>query len=100
MNKKHQIPRPAHPHTRREALPWQQPKATQDPEAFRRVQAILNSPSYRRADTDIAFLADMESKRTARDAVPAWGEFLSLTEGMVLTQDDKVMRPTPFSPTR
>jgi hypothetical protein len=47
MNKKHQIPAPAHPHKRREALPWQQPKATEeDPEALRLVQAILNSPSY------------------------------------------------------
>jgi hypothetical protein len=45
-------------------------------------------------------LADMERKRTARDADPAWGEFLSRTEGMVLVQDDKVMRPTPFSPVR
>src|ERR1039458_1903191 len=58
MNKKHQIPTPAHPHKRREALPWQQPKATEeDPEALRRVQAILNSPSYRRADNDSDFLA-------------------------------------------
>src|ERR1035438_10081210 len=58
MNKKHQIPTPAHPHKRREALPWQQPKATEeDPDALRRVQAILNSPSYRRADNDVEFLA-------------------------------------------
>ena len=58
MNKKHQIPTSAHPHKRREALPWQQPKATEeDPEALRLVQAILNSPSYRRADNDIDFLA-------------------------------------------
>src|SRR5664279_1363997 len=58
MNKKQQIPTPAHPQNRREALPWQQPKATQeDPEALRRVQAILNSPSYRRADSDTDFLA-------------------------------------------
>src|SRR5450759_1987316 len=58
MNKKHQIPTPAHPHKRREALPCQQPKATdEDPEALRRVQAILNSPSYRRADNDVDFLA-------------------------------------------
>jgi hypothetical protein len=58
MNKKQQIPTPAHPHKRREALPWQQPKATEeDPEALRLVQAILNSPSYRRADSDIDFLA-------------------------------------------
>jgi hypothetical protein len=37
-------------------------------------------------------LADMEKKRAARDADPAWGEFLSLTEGMLLVQEDKVMR--------
>jgi len=29
-------------------------------------------------------LADMERKRAARDADPAWGEFQSLTEGMIL----------------
>jgi uncharacterized protein (TIGR00730 family) len=58
MNKKQEIPTPAHPYKRREALPWQQPKATaDDPEALRRVQAILNSPSYRRADNDLDFLA-------------------------------------------
>jgi choline kinase len=45
-------------------------------------------------------LADMESKRTARDADPAWGEFLALTEGMILLQEDKVMRPASFSPVR
>ena len=34
------------------------PKATEeDPEALQRVQAILNSPSYRRADNDVEFLA-------------------------------------------
>src|SRR4029077_19555541 len=58
MNQKHQIPTPAHPHKRREALPWQQPKATEeDPEALRHVQAIMNSASYRSADKDIDFLA-------------------------------------------
>lgn len=43
-------------------------------------------------------LADMEKKRTARDADPAWADFLQRTEGMVLMQDDKVMKPAPFSP--
>ena len=58
MNKKRSVPTPAHPHKRREALPWEKPKATEeDPEALRRVQAILNSPSYRRADDDPDFLA-------------------------------------------
>ncbi|MEY9697892.1 uncharacterized protein (TIGR00730 family) [Bradyrhizobium diazoefficiens] len=58
MKHNHAIPAPAHPRKWREALPWQQPKAIQeDPEALQRVQAVLNSPSYRRADTDIEFLA-------------------------------------------
>jgi hypothetical protein len=58
MKKNQEIPTPAHPYKRREALPWQQPKATEeDPDALRRVQAILNSPSYRRADNDVEFLA-------------------------------------------
>lgn len=58
MKKDQEIPTPAHPFKRREALPWQQPKATEeDPDALQRVQAILNSPSYRRADIDIDFLA-------------------------------------------
>ena len=58
MDKKPRIPTPAHPHKRREALPWQQPKATEeDPEAVQRVQAILNSPSYRCAENDSEFLA-------------------------------------------
>ena len=45
-------------------------------------------------------LADMERKRAARDADPAWGEFLALTEGMILAQDNKIMRPASFSPVR
>ena len=43
-------------------------------------------------------LADMEQKRAARDADPSWKEFLSKTEGLVLMQEDKVMKPTSFSP--
>jgi hypothetical protein len=43
-------------------------------------------------------LADLEAKRAARDADPAWGEFLAATEGMVLMQEDKIMKPAPFSP--
>ncbi len=43
-------------------------------------------------------LADLEAKRTARDADPAWSEFLKATEGMILTQDNKIMKPVSFSP--
>jgi uncharacterized protein (TIGR00730 family) len=56
--KKSQIPAPADPHKRRKPLPWCQPKpAEEDPEALRRVQAIMQSPSYRRSDQDLDFLA-------------------------------------------
>jgi uncharacterized protein (TIGR00730 family) len=66
MNKKLAIPPPAHPHKRREALPWQEPKPTdEDPEALLRVKAILDSPSYRRADTDVDFL-DKDGVRGVR----------------------------------
>ena len=43
-------------------------------------------------------LADLERKRAARDADPDWGKFLGMTEGMVMMQDDKIMRPATFSP--
>lgn len=43
-------------------------------------------------------LADLEKKRAARDADPAWPEFLARTEGMVLMQENKIMKPTAFSP--
>jgi len=54
-----EIPAPAHPHKRRKPLPWCQPKSTEeDPDALRRVHAIMESPSYRRSDQDIDFLAN------------------------------------------
>ncbi len=52
------IPKPAQPFQRREPLPWHCPKPPEeDPEAHARVEAILKSPSYRRADDDLDFLA-------------------------------------------
>jgi len=52
------LPKPPHPVNRREPLPWQCPKSSEeDPNAAARVQAILESPSYRRADADLDFLA-------------------------------------------
>ena len=48
---------PAHPQQRREPLPWHRPKPVEeDPDAPNRVQAILDSPSYRQADRDVDFL--------------------------------------------
>lgn len=57
------IPTPAHPRLRREPLPWQAPKpAVDDPSAPARLQAILDSPSYREADLDVEFLNRPESR--------------------------------------
>src|SRR5438874_3043601 len=64
------IPKPADPPGRREPLPWQCPKTLQDdPQARERVEAILASPSYRRADADLDFLArdDMRGVRLQID---------------------------------
>lgn len=58
-----QIPRPAYPTDRREPLPWHCPKPSEeDPSAPARVQAILDSQSYRRADADLDFLAQDEMR--------------------------------------
>jgi uncharacterized protein (TIGR00730 family) len=62
MTKKHDvnradIPVPPDPEKRREPLPEFQPKTfEEDPEAPARTEALLNSPSYRRADQDVDFL--------------------------------------------
>ena len=61
-----QVPQPPHPQQRREPLPSQQPKhVAEDPEAARRLQAILQSPSYREADRDEDFLG-LEANRGLR----------------------------------
>ena len=52
------VPPPPRPDRRREPLPEQQPKATQDdPHALQAIRAILDSPSYRLAERDVDFLA-------------------------------------------
>lgn len=68
------IPAPAHPHQRREPLPWHLPKPVEeDPEAVRRVQAILQSPGYRLADEDVDFLRryDVRGVRLQMDYLKA-----------------------------
>ena len=63
---KPRIPKPPHPLNRREPLPWYCPKPSEeDPQAPARVQAILESPGYRRADADLEFLAS-DSMRGVR----------------------------------
>jgi len=52
-----EVPEPAHPHQRREPLPWQKPKPTiEDPQGPAQLDAILKSPSYRPAIEDVDFL--------------------------------------------
>ena len=56
-SKRTRVP-PPHPDRRREPLPEQQPKATQDdPHALQAIRAILDSPSYRLPERDVDFLA-------------------------------------------
>ncbi len=58
-----QTPQPAHPRERRVPLPGHQPNpVADDPEAQRRLEAILASPSYRSADEDVEFLHQDETR--------------------------------------
>lgn len=43
-------------------------------------------------------MADMETKRAARNQDPDWLAFQQKTEGLVMMQEDKIMAPTAFSP--
>ncbi len=62
----HRVPTPPHPVNRHEPLPWHCPKPPEeDPEAPARVEAIVRSPGYRRADLDLDFLAS-DSMRGVR----------------------------------
>jgi uncharacterized protein (TIGR00730 family) len=57
------IPAPPHPQQRSRPLPGHAPKGPEeDPEAPGHLNAILNSPSYRRADQDIDFLSLDETR--------------------------------------
>src|ERR1051325_7858138 len=52
------VPQPPDPSARRKPLPTDKPKPPdEDPQAPRRLQAILASPSYRRPDADPDFLS-------------------------------------------
>lgn len=71
---KARVPAPPHPTVRQKPLPWQRPKPAQDdPEAQKRVQAILESPSYRRSDQDVDFLSrdDIRGVRLELDYLKA-----------------------------
>jgi len=42
--------------------------------------------------------ADMETRRAARDADPAWTEYKKLSAGMLVKQENKIIKPVSFSP--
>jgi len=42
-------------------------------------------------------LAELEQKRTTRDADPAWAEYQQKTEGLVVSQENKLCRPSEWS---
>ena len=43
-------------------------------------------------------LADMEKRRAARDADPDWQAYLKKSAGMLLMQENKIIKPVGFSP--
>ena len=63
MSSDERIPKPARPRRRATPLPWQTAKPLrEDPDAAERVRAILASPSYQLADSDVAFLNRDETR--------------------------------------
>ncbi len=60
---KQTIPTPAAAHSRKAPLPWHRPKeAEDDPGAWARVQAIMDSPGYLQADEDVDFIDSYENR--------------------------------------
>ena len=43
-------------------------------------------------------LADLEMRRAKRDADPEWTEYQKKTEGLVVSQENKLCRPADWSP--
>lgn len=43
-------------------------------------------------------LADMEKRRTVRDADPRWAEYKKKSAGMLIDQRNKLLAPASFSP--
>ncbi|HIE83050.1 MAG TPA: NIPSNAP family protein [Dehalococcoidia bacterium] len=42
-------------------------------------------------------LADLEERRRVRDADPDWAKYLSKSEGLITSQNNKLCRPTDWS---
>ncbi|MEZ5758357.1 MAG: TIGR00730 family Rossman fold protein [Emcibacteraceae bacterium] len=71
-NIRDEVPTPAHPLERKEPLPGYQPKPkSEDPEGPAKIEALLNSPSYRPSIEDLDFLNgdDMRGVRLMLDYI-------------------------------
>ncbi|MAH85098.1 MAG: hypothetical protein CBB68_12695 [Rhodospirillaceae bacterium TMED8] len=44
--------------------------------------------------------ADMEKRRHARDTDPAWAIYKKKSAGMLISQENKIIKPVNFSPSR
>ena len=91
-------PEPPDPVLRREPLPDERPKPVHDdPDAARRVARLLNSPSYREADSDIDFLGsdDARGPRLELDYLKA--ELLlrrhGVTDAIVVFGSTRIVEP-------
>lgn len=91
-------PTPPDPFRRREPLPEERPKPVDDdPEAARRVAALLASPAYREADSDTDFLAtgDARGPRLGLDYLKA--ELLlqrhGVTDTIVVWGSTRIVEP-------
>ncbi len=90
---------PAPPQRRREPLPEQRPKpAEEDPDAPRRLKAILASPSYREADQDGDFLTRDDTRGVRLQVDYLKPEFLLEQYGIIHTivvfGSTRILEPT------
>ncbi len=80
MPSNERVPKPAHPEHRVKPLPWQCSKpGHDDPDAPQRVRTLLESPSYRLADADVAFL-NLDETRGVRLQLDYWKPELLLEQ--------------------
>jgi len=83
---KRKVPQPVNPKKREEPLPWAHPKSIdEDPEAHKRVEEIIKSPSYVIAEEDKDFLLQHETLGQRLDLDYLKAELLLQKHGIVHT---------------
>jgi len=96
------IPTPPHPIRRHEKLPWQTPKPPEeDVDAQRRIEALLQSESYRQANEDVDFLGCAESRGVRLQLDYSKPELLlkqhDVRHTIVVFGSTRIMEPTAAS---